>query len=404
MTEFSTVDYPAVRSCPFAEPVEHTRLREQQPITKVPLTGGGEAWWVARHAEGRAILADARFSKDRSRPNYPMPGFDEAMRKQFRMQPPSMNSMDGSAHAAERRAVLGEFTVKRLTALRPRIQKIVDERIDAMLAAETRPLDLVPTLSLPVPSLVISELLGVPYSDHEFFESRTMTMVSGNSSAEGRSNAMKELTGYLGELVLEKASEPCDDLLSRLIERRRQEGDLDLQALLGMAFLLLGAGHETTANMISLGVIALLEHPAQLAMIKADPGRTPAAVEELLRYCTIVDLGGTRVATEDVAIGGVTIPADDGVIVSLLSANRDPEPFPNADALDIDRGGRHHLAFGFGPHQCLGQNLARLELQIVFDTLFRRIPALRLAVPMNEIPFKSDAPIFYGAYSLPVTW
>jgi cytochrome P450 len=170
-----------------------------------------------------------------------------------------------------------------------------------------------------------------------------------------------------------------------------------------MAFLLLLAGHETTANMISLGVVGLLSHPDQLAVITADPSRTPLAVEEMLRYFTIVEMVTARVATEDVRIGEVTIKADDGVVVSGLSVNWDPAVFENPAELDVTGGARHHIAFGYGPHQCLGQNLARMELQIVFDTLFRRIPNLRLAVPVEEVAFKTDANV-YGVYELPVTW
>jgi cytochrome P450 len=170
-----------------------------------------------------------------------------------------------------------------------------------------------------------------------------------------------------------------------------------------LAFLLLTAGHETTANMISLGVVGLLSHPEQLALVKADPGKTPMAVEELLRYFAIADGVTSRLATEDVQIGGVSIKAGEGVIVSSLSANWDPAVFKNPAELDVERGTRHHLTFGFGPHQCLGQNLARMELQIVFDTLFRRIPTLRLAVPVEDLPFKTDA-VIYGAHELPVTW
>jgi cytochrome P450 len=204
-------------------------------------------------------------------------------------------------------------------------------------------------------------------------------------------------------LLARKESEPGDDLFSRQIARQREEGTLDHASLVSMAFLLLLAGHETTANMISLGVVGLLENPEQLAQIKADPSKTPMAVEELLRYFSIVEIATSRVATEDVRIGGVTIKAGEGVVVSGLSANWDPAMFENPAELDVQRGARHHIAFGYGPHQCLGQNLARLELQIVFDTLFRRIPTLRLAAPVDDIPFKSNASI-YGAYELPVTW
>ncbi|SDL77379.1 cytochrome P450 [Nonomuraea jiangxiensis] len=400
--EVAGLELPVERDCPFAPPAAYERLREQAPINKVHLTSGGEAWWVSRLEEARVVLADPRFSSDRRNDGYPLYALDAATLQLQRSQPPVMLGMDGAEHAAARRPVIGEFTVKRLAALRPRIQDIVDHFIDDMLTTDQHPVDLVQALSLPVPSLVICELLGVPYTDHDFFQSRT-TMMVRRTSLEDRRRAFAELRAYIDDLVTHKESEPGDDLLGRQIARQRKEGVLDHVGLVSLAFLLLTAGHETTANMISLGVVALLTHPEQLALITADPDKTPMAVEELLRYFTIADGVTSRVATEDVEIGGVSIKAGEGVIVSTLSADWDPAAFKDPAELDIERGARHHLAFGFGPHQCLGQNLARMELQIVFDTLFRRIPTLRLAAPAEDLPFKNDA-VVYGVHELPVTW
>ncbi|MEV6227527.1 cytochrome P450 [Saccharopolyspora shandongensis] len=393
---------PVERGCPFSPPTAYERLREQAPINKVRLTSGGEAWWVSGHEEGRAVLADGRFSSDKRKDGFPLFTLDAATLQQLRSQPPLMLGMDGAEHSSVRRAVIGEFTVKRLAALRPRIQDIVDHFIDDLVTTDHRPVDLVQALSLPVPSLVICELLGVPYTDHDFFQSRT-TMMVRRTSLEDRQRAFAELRAYIDDLVTRKESEPGDDLFSRQIARQRQKGTIDHAGLVSLAFLLLTAGHETTANMISLGVVALLTHPQQLALIAADPDKTPMAVEELLRYFTIADGVTSRVTTEDVEIGGVSIKAGEGVIVSTLSANWDPAAFKDPAELDVERGARHHLAFGFGPHQCLGQNLARMELQIVFDTLFRRIPTLRLAAPAEDLPFKTDA-VIYGVHELPVTW
>jgi cytochrome P450 len=400
--ELADLELPVERGCPFAPPTAYERLREQAPVSRIRLKGGDEVWWVSGHEEGRAVLADRRFSSDRRNDGFPIVNVDAATLRQLRTQPPLMIGMDGTRHAAVRRPVIGEFTVKRMAALRQRIQDIVDHFIDEMLATDRRPVDLVQALSLPVPSLVICELLGVPYTDHDFFQSRTAVAVRRTSSPEDRGQAFAELRGYLDDLMTRKESAPGDDLFSRQITRQRQEGTLDHEGLVSLAFLLLTAGHETTANMISLGVLGLLDNPEQLALITADPDRTPMAVEELLRYFTIADTVTARVATEDVRIGEVTVKAGEGVIVSTLSANWDPATFENPAELDVERGARNHLAFGFGPHQCLGQNLARLELRIVFDTLFRRIPTLRPATPVEDLPFKKDA-IIYGVDEFPVT-
>jgi len=254
-----------------------------------------------------------------------------------------------------------------------------------------------------VPSLVICELLGAPYADHDFFQSRTSALLRLGTDPDERQRLADELRTYIDDLITAKEREPGDDLFSRQIARQRDAGELDHDGLVGLAFLLLIAGHETTANMISLGTVALLENPDQLAIIKNDPGKTLDAVEELLRYFTIVDAATARLCVEDVEVGGQLIRAGEGVLALGYAANRDPGAFAAPDELDIERGARHHVAFGFGPHQCLGQNLARMELQIVFDTLFRRIPGLKLAAPVDDLPFKDDAAI-YGLYRLPVTW
>ncbi|GAA0530374.1 cytochrome P450 [Saccharopolyspora subtropica] len=400
MSEATTGTFPKVRACPYEVPAEYTRRRAEEPVSKVPMLGGGTAWLVTRHEDVRRVLTDPRFSADRRNPGFPQlaPG----ARNVVPTVAPSMITMDAPEHTAARRAVLGEFTVRRIADLRPRVQQIVDDCIDAMIDGP-RPTDLVRALSLPVPSLVICELLGVPYADHEFFQRRSSALLRRTTPADERLRLITEIRSYLDELVTAKERDTTDDLLGRQIRKRREDGDYDHDAVVSLAVLLLIAGHETTANMISLGTLALLENPEQLARIVADPSQTPAAVEELLRYFTIVEAATARVATADVEIGGQLIREGEGVLAVGIAANRDPEVFDRPDELDLARGDRRHVAFGFGPHQCLGQNLARMELQVVFDTLFRRLPGLRLAAAVEDIPFKTDANI-YGAYELPVTW
>ena len=385
---------PITRSCPYAPPEEHRRLREEEPISRVTLPSGSEAWALTRLEDVRTMLTDPRFSSDRANPGFPLLVTGQRRVAGFRA---SLISMDPPEHGPARRAVVGEFTVKRMNALRPRIQEIVDEHLDAMLAGP-KPTDLVQALSLPVPSLVICELLGVPYADHDFFQERSGKLLRRTTPQQERVAAVDELREYLDKLIAQKEQEPGDDLLSRQLEKTT-----DREELVSLGFLLLIAGHETTANMISLGTVTLLEHPEALAAITQDPAKTPNVVEELLRYYTIAEFAVSRVAVEDVEIGGVLIRKGEGVLTLGNMANRDPDVFDNAYDFDIERGARHHVAFGFGAHQCLGQNLARLELQIVIDTLFRRIPTLKLAVPADQLPYKDDANV-YGLYELPVTW
>jgi cytochrome P450 len=390
---------PITRTCPYAPPVEHRKLREETPIAKVTLPTGATAWVATRHEDIRTILSDPRFSSNRRHPGFPRlskgAGVNTALK-------PLLLELDPPAHGPARRAVIGEFTVQRMNALAPRIQQIVDEHIDAMLAGP-RPVDLVQAFSLPVPSMVICELLGVPYADHEFFQTRSAHLVNQKTPPEMVVQAVTELMTYLGKLVVAKEQNPTGDLLGRQIAMQRENGGVDYEGLVSMGFLLLIAGHETTANMISLSTLVLLQNPEKLAAIQQDPSKTVAAVEELLRYFTIAESAIGRVALEDVEIGGVVIRAGEGVLGLANTGNRDPEVFKNGDELDLERGARNHLAFGFGPHQCLGQNLARLELQIVLDTLFRRIPGLRPAVPVEELSFKDDTSV-YGMREFPVTW
>ncbi|MEV0620163.1 cytochrome P450 [Nonomuraea sp. NPDC050404] len=411
MTTENTAIHPAAsdpetletaRSCPFAPPEQHQRLLREQPVSKVTLQTGADAWVTTRYEDIRTVLSDPRFSADRRHPAAPRLSKKPEGTDAAAGMPKMLLEMDPPEHGPVRRSVLGEFTVRRIAAMRPRIQQIVDEHIDAMLDGP-RPADLVRDLALPVPSLVICELLGVPYDDHDFFQEHSAKLVDRKSSEQERRHAVMELAIYLDKLITAKEQEHADDLLGRLIAKQRESGEVDRPALISMAFLLLIAGHETTANMISLGTYMLLRHPEQLAALREDPDKTENAVEELLRYFTIAELAMVRVTLEDVELSGTVIPAGSGVMMLANAGNRDPEAFEDPERFDIDRGARNHLAFGYGPHQCLGQNLARVELEIVFRTLFRRVPGLRLAVPDDELSFK-DSSAVYGMHELPVTW
>jgi cytochrome P450 len=281
--------------------------------------------------------------------------------------------------------------------LEEHIIDIVERQLDS-LASLTPPVDLVREFALPVPSLVICELLGVPYADRETFQVNSARFLEKDVTLDDKMAAAGALFGFLTELVTRKRAEPDEDILSDLA----RDDDLTIEELVGIGFLLLLAGHETTANMLALGTFALLENPEQRAELRADPELMPGAVEELMRYLSIADIF-YRYATEDLELGGETIGKGSTVIVSLLAANRDPRRFDNPDTLDVHRKARGHLSFGHGIHQCLGQQLARIEMRAGFDGLLRRFPTLALAIPAGEVKLKSDMNI-YGVHELPVTW
>jgi cytochrome P450 len=378
-------------------------------MVRVRLWDGSTPWLVTGYDEHRAVLSDQRVSVDPFRPGAPKlsPGeaaMTESLLKQGkRSVGTSFIMMDDPEHARLRRMVTSAFTIKRVEAIRPSTQRIVDDLIDKMLDGR-KPADLVEAFALPVPSLVISELLGVPYDDHDFFQSNSKTIINRDSTAEQRMGARQRLAEYLDGLLGEKLTHPREDLLSGLAERIKA-GELSREEATEMGVLMLFAGHETTANMITLGTLALLQHPDQLALLRdsEDPKLVASAVDELLRYLTITHGGLRRVALADIEIAGQVIRAGEGIIPVNETANRDPSVFPDPDRLDLRRDARRHVTFGYGIHQCLGQPLARMELQIAYPTLLRRIPTLALAADLEEIPFKHDG-FIYGAYQLPVTW
>ncbi|SEU03901.1 cytochrome P450 [Nonomuraea wenchangensis] len=393
--------FPGVRaaSCPFDPPPALRELQKDAPLTRVRLWDGSTAWLVTAYAEQKELLSHPQVSSDITRPGYPLP----AQTLQRPDSPVSFILMDDPEHHRLRRMVQGSFTVRRVEGMRPAVQRIVDDLIDGLLAGP-KPVDLVEAFALPVPSLVICELLGVPYADHAFFQENSQVIVKRNVSPEERAAAGGRLNDYLDGLVADKLAHPCDDLLSK-VAAQVTAGELSRQEAARMGVLLLVAGHETTANMIALGTLALLQHPDQLALLREsdDPALVAGAVEELLRYLNITHRGRHRVALADIEIAGEVIRAGDGLIMANDLGNRDPEVFPDPDTLDLRRDAHRHVAFGFGVHQCLGQPLARMELQVAYATLYRRVPTLALATDLDRIPFKHDGQV-YGVYELPVTW
>jgi cytochrome P450 len=385
--------------CPFDPP---PALREAEDVSRVRIWDGSTPWLVTRYEDQRAVLADPRFSADVTKAGYPHGTANSAARNHDGQS--FFIVMDDPEHAVQRRMLTKNFTIKQMEAMRPRVQRIVDGLIDDMLAGPN-PVDLVETFALPVPSLVICELLGVPYADHDFFQRCSRTIMSHTASPEESLAALQAVQEYLLTLVDAKDADPGEDMISTLVVEQLRPGRLSKAQVASMGTIMLIAGHETTANMIALGTLALLEHPSQLDELRAtdDPKLVANAVEELLRYLTIAHGGLRRVATEDVEVGGQSVKAGEGIILVSEVSNRDADAFAEPDRLDIHRSARHHVAFGYGVHQCLGQPLARMELQVVYSTLYRRIPTLELAIPFEDVQFKHDMGV-YGVHSLPVAW
>ncbi|MET8338405.1 cytochrome P450 [Streptosporangium canum] len=388
---------PAARKagCPFDPPEDLARLRRDHPISPLAYPDGHIGWLVTSHALVRAVLADPRFSHRADLTHNPLSG---ARTGAPRPAPPGIfTSMDPPEHTRYRRLLTGQFTVRRMRRLTGRIHEITAEHLDAM-ERQGPPVDLMEAFALPIPSLVICELLGVPATERAGFQSSMSKLMSLEVSADEKIAIFGTLQAFMLDLVLAKRAEPADDLLSDLVTGT----DLTDEELANIGGVLMGAGFETTANMLSLGAYALLSHPDQLAALRADTGLTDKAVEELLRYLSIIP-GTVRAALEDVELGGQLVKAGQSVMVSIPAANRDPEHFADPDTLDLHRPTAGHVAFGHGIHQCLGQQLARVEMQVGVPALFARFPTLRLAVPPEEVPLRTDMMI-YGVHRLPVTW
>lgn len=397
-------EYPMVRAagCPFAPPPEVMALSEARPLSRVRIWDGSTPWLITGYDEVRTLFSDSRVSVDDRRPGFPH--WNEGMLSTVHKRPRSVFTADGEEHTRFRRMLSKPFTFKRVEGLRSAIQQITEDSIDEMLAGP-QPGDIVTALALPVPSLVISQLLGVPYEDAEMFQHHANVGLARYAAAEDTMKGAMSLHKYLAQLVEAKMENPAEDAVSDLAERVTA-GELSVKEAAQLGTGLLIAGHETTANMIGLGVLALLQYPEQAAVLREtdDPKVVANAVEELLRYLSIIQNGQRRVAAEDIEIAGEVIRAGEGIIIDLAPANWDAKEFTEPDRLYLHRSGAgQHVAFGYGRHQCVGQQLARAELQIVLHTLLRRIPTLKLAVPIDEIPFKHDR-LAYGVYELPVTW
>ncbi|PZG55666.1 cytochrome P450 [Spongiactinospora gelatinilytica] len=375
---------------PFDPSGELARLHKERPLERSAFSDGHPLWVVTDRAWVRAILADPRFSVRYDLLHQPGGGTMPPAR------PGDMTGLDAPEHTRYRRLLTGEFTVRRMRRLTARIEAVTEERL-AEMERLGPPADLVEVFARPIPALMICELLGVPYAERERFEGDAILLTGGDADIETANTAGAALYAYLSELVAAKRANPTDDLLSGLTT-----SDLSDDELTMMGLVLLGAGLDTTANMLSLGTFALLQNPAQLAALRENPAIADSAVEELLRYLSVVPFL-TRTALEDVEIDGQVIKAGESALLIISTANRDPGHFPDPDVLDLRRPAGGHNAFGHGIHQCLGQQLARVVMQVAYPALVARFPRLRLAVPPQEVPLRENA-VILGVQKLPVEW
>ncbi|MEV4319879.1 cytochrome P450 [Actinocrispum sp. NPDC049592] len=379
---------PTERRCPL-DPADG--LKGLEPVVRMTYPDGHEGWLVTGRHEAREVLASPAMSNRIDLARSPVPRAIAAD-ADFRIPPGMFNRMDPPGHTRVRRLLISEFTVHRMNQLAPHISEIAERHLDEMERMGP-PADLVPAFALPIPSLVICELLGIPYDRRETFQQSAATMLRIDVAADVAIKAWNELRALLTEVVNAKLAQPTDDLLGRLCAK----DELTREELVTIATVLLIAGHETTANMLALGTYALLRHPDQRQAMLDDPAR---AVEEMLRYLSIIHIGPVRTALRDVDIEGNHIAAGESVTISVPAVNRDEAKFAHPDALDLTRDAHGHLAFGHGIHQCLGQQLARIEMRVGYSALLRRFPSLRLA---GDVRFRSEMAI-YGVYTLPVTW
>ncbi|MFC0110639.1 cytochrome P450 [Kibdelosporangium aridum] len=381
------ITYPLTSDGPFNPPKE-----VRAPVSRLRYPDGTLGWLISKRSMIREILADPRFS---ARQELRSTFFSSAATTPP-ARPGMFIGMDPPDHTRYRKHLTGQFTVRRMRKLTEHIEQVTGQYLDRM-ADEGPVADLVQSFAAPIPAQVICELLGAPLDYRERFMTEAMTMSRTDVPKQDVTAAVMSVSAYLGTLVKEKRKSPTDNLLSGLIH----DSDLTDEEVTNIAFLLLGGGLDTTANVLGLGTFALLLDSTQIPVL-TDPATVDNAIEELLRYLPVVP-GTARSALEDVEVDGVLVKAGETVMLSLPGANRDTAKFADPDALDLRRDTHGHVAFGHGVHQCLGQQLARVEMRVAFPALFRRFPDLAMAVSPDEVPVRDDMVIF-GVHALPVTW
>lgn len=389
--------FPQLRDDPLSPPSIYVEWREEAPAKKVRLQNGKTAWVVTRHQESYDVFADPTVSRDPSQEEFPQVRKGMSIKRNDLI----MNHMDPPLHGRFRKMLAPWFTMKKINEQREDLQRIVDDAVDRLLTLP-KPVNFHKEFSLVIPSTVICRVLGISYEYHEEFEQHATVITRAGSSAEDFAFATKSLFAICEQLVDESIANPGGGVLQVLTDKL-QAGEINREQAVAHTYVLVVGGHETTAHTISLGFLQLFRDPALAEFLRENPDRIPDAVTEMLRLQAINDGSVARITTREMDLGGVTIPAGAGIIPLMSPSHRDPRAWENPDVFDIDRDNSKHIALGGGIHSCLGQNLARAELEMVFETILRRIPTLRLAGTEDDIEFQRDGFVF-GVYAFPVTW
>jgi cytochrome P450 RapN len=377
---------------------EYGRLRDNGELGRIHMPYGGEAWLATSYEDVKTVLGDPRFSRAATL------GADVPRPTPLIQHDSSINTMDPPEHSRLRKLVAKAFTMRRIEMLRPRAQQVVDGLIDD-IEAKGPPADLTEGLAWPLPITMICELLGVPYEDRDQFRVwADASLAISFYSPDEIGQAKESLKVYLAGLVAKRREQPTDDLLCELVRARDEEDRLSEDELVNFGVGLLVAGHETTANTTGNFLYTLLTHPEHMRQLREDPSLLDGAIEEMLRLVPLgTSVGGVRIALEDIELSGTLVKAGEAVLMQPAAANRDGRVYDRPEEMDFHREHNPHVTFGHGPHHCLGAQLARLELQVAVGTVLRRLPGLRFAVPVEEVPFK-EGRLIRGLRKLPVVW